>query len=502
VHLLHHAISLLGDDHPDQRAKFLLGRAKGRATLREMEGSHADIAEALGLAQSLDDAGLRAQALTVRGDVEQREGNLDTSAATLEEAVSVWRDVGDRRGEAEALRLWGFTSIHRGHLDAAEQAISDALEISRLLGDRRGEAWALQNLAWVPFTRGDNDLAEQRLLAATNLFEEIGDFGGRSWAQGLLGYIWYFKGRLADAGVVAEGGIEITRESGDRWAHGMMINLLAGVRLWQGRTKEALERATQGLKLFEEIHDDIGFQFASVAVAMGRVLTGRRDEALAMVDGYLMQPGNIFGGLGGVMTATAIHSLLGEGEEAVRIFDSHARDSDDPDVLTARAFALLVAGRADEAYECVSRAWATNPTDAGSRANYASMLSLSAAASGRAAEAIAAGEEVGRVGGTYLDQIRAHLGRAFGFAQLGDDRRARSALDSARRIVEPSEDDLHSALVRLATGVVAGVRGWDDAIPVSDALESVARLGVVAEAWEKLFRGSASAPDQASGLFA
>ncbi len=501
VHLLDHALDLIGSANPSQRAKFLLGRARGRATLRDREGSHADVAEALEIADTTGDTAVCAQALTVRGDVEQRQGDLDASAATLEKAVGLWKDVGDRRGEAEALRLWGFTSIHRGELDAAELAISDALEVSRMLGDRRGEAWALQNLAWVPFTRGDNDLAEQRLLAATNLFEEIGDFGGRSWAQGLLGYVWYFKGRLADAGVVAEGGIDITRESGDRWAHGMMLNLLAAVRLWQGRTKEALERATQGLRLFEAMGDDLGYQFASVSVALASVLTGRRDEALAMVDEYLLQPGNIFGGLGGPMTAAAIQSLLGEGEEAIAILD-RVGETDDPDILTARAFALLLAGRFDDSYEAVSGAWATNPTEAGSRANYASMLSLAAAASGRAAEAVSAGDEVGSVGGTYLDQIRAHLGRAFGYAQQDDDVRARSALDSARRISEPSEDDLHRALVRLASSVIGTARGWEDAAPSTDAVEALAKLGVVAGSWETAFRAAAAGPDHATGLFA
>ncbi len=503
VHLLEHALMLVGQEPTEPRANFLLGRARGRATLRDMPGAHDDIEGALRIAEKIDAPALHAQALTVRGDVQQREGDLDSSAATLEEAVSAWREVGDRRGEAEALRLWGFTSVHRGELDAAETAISDALEISRALGDRRGEAWALQNLAWAAFTRGDNELAEQRLLASSNLFGEIGDFGGRAWAQGLLGYVWYFKGRLADAGIVAEGGVEITRESGDRWAHGMMLNLLASVRFWQGRTREALERATQGLKLFSEMGDDLGLQFASVTVALGRVLTGRRDEALGMADEYLVQPGNIFGGFGGVMTAATVHSLLGEGERALEILDKHTPDTetDDPDMLVMRSLAHLVAGQPAEAYECASRAWATDPTEAGSRANYACVRSLAAAAAGHPAEAVAMGNEVGRVGGSYLDQTRAHLGRAFGHAQLGEDEKARGALGSARTIVDATEDDVHRALVRLAQSVVASARGWPDAPDSREAVESLAKLGVGAGAWQSAFQTAAGATGS-SVLFA
>jgi class 3 adenylate cyclase/tetratricopeptide (TPR) repeat protein len=494
VHLLQHALSLLGEDKPAQRAKFLLGRARGRATLRELEGAHEDIAEALRVAEELGDAGIRAQALTVRGDVQQREGDLEKAAATLEEAVSEWQTVGDRRGEAEALRLWGFTSIHRGEIDAAERAIGDALEISRTLGDRRGEAWALQNLAWAAFQRGDNDLAEQRLLASSNLFEEIGDFGGRSWAHGLLGYVWYFKGRLADAGVVAEGGVEISRESGDRWAYGMMLNLLANVRLWQGRTHEAHDHAKQAMRLFDEIDDEMGLGLATVCVALSRVMTGRGDEALTMADEDLLTPRKIFGGIGGVMTAATVHVLLGRPDKGLDLLERYAGGSDDPDLLVMRALAHFVAGRGEESYDFASQAWSTNPTDSGARANYACVVSLSAAAGGRPQEAVAAGDEVGRVGGTYLDQIRAHLGRAFGYVQLGEAERARTAIASARTIAEGTQDDLHRALVRLASALVD--EGSED---LDTARARLTELGVHAESWENAFRVAATRPVEASG---
>src|SRR5205814_1068673 len=82
--------------------------------------------------------------------------------------------------------------------------------------------------------------------------------------------------------------------------------------------------------------------------------------------------------------------------------------------------------RPDEAFECASRAWALDPTETGSRANTACTYSLAAAAAGRAEDAVRVGEEVGRVGGTYLDQLRAHLGRALGFARRAMDIGARA----------------------------------------------------------------------------
>ncbi len=492
VHILEHALELIGDEHPDLRARFLLGRARGRAGMRQMDAARADSDAVLEIAHTTGDATMRAKALTVRGEIDQKDAAYEASALTLKEAVLLWKEVGDRHGEAEALRLWGFTSMYQGDNAGAEDAIHEALEISRDLGDRKGEAWALQNLAWAAFSRGDNDLAEKRLMSSAEVFEEIGDFGGRAWAHGLLGYIWLFKGRLAEAAVVAEGGIDITRESGDRWAYGMMLNLLASVRMWQGRTKQSHELGRQAHRLFTEIDDNMGLVFSGMGLAWTSVLTGDGSQqglelALQMMP---IAPDVFAGGWAGVLTAAHLHTLVGDVGSARRILDDHPQIADESDLQAMSALTHFVAGAPDAAYELAGLVWKTDPPDAGERANYACVLSLSAAAAGRAREAIAAGEEVGVVGGTYLDQIRAHLGRAFGHAQLGEDEHMRAALDSARRIVEATEDDLHKALVSLAVSSIASELGADlvsDADPINNARNRLEELGVAWRPWEQAF---------------
>lgn len=497
VHLYEHALELVRDD-PEMRARFLLGRARGRGGMRHMEGAHSDIAEVLQIAEGNGSAELRAKGLTIRGEIEQKAGDLDRSAATLEEAVSVWQDTGDRAGEAEALRLWGFTSIHRGALDAAEHAIAQALDISRVLKDRRGEAWALQNLAWAAFSRGDFDRAEERLLASSNLFEEIGDLGGRSWALGLLGYVWYFKGQLDRAASVAAPSVEFAREMGDRWAYGMMINLLASVRLWQGRTNEALERANDAFRLFTEIDDNMGLSFAAVVRVWALVFTGRGEEAIEVADNVATASPAAFGaGVGAIMGAANVRNLIGRPEDALGVLDAAGIDAnvDDEDLLSGRALILLVGGHVEEAYACASRAWAMNPTDIGTRANTACTLSLIAAAAGHPEEAITLGEEVTKVGGSYLDQARAHIGRAFGYAQLGDDAGVHRALEAARKSVENTEDVLNRALVGLAQCAIAMAVRADlapQASAINEARDRLETLGVTWRPWERAFRLAAT----------
>lgn len=488
VHLLEHALVLTGADDPVLRGRFLLSRARGLAAGREMERAHTDITEALRAAEASGDGALRARGLTVRGEVEQREGELTRSAATLDQAVEAWRAVGDRRGEAESLRLRGFTSIHRGELDAAEKAISRALEISRELSDRRGQAWALQNLAWAAFSRGDNDLAEERLKASAELFDEIGDLGGRSWAIGLLGYVWYFKGRLDEAGDVAEASIDFSREMGDRWAHGMMLNLLASVRLWQGRTGEALERATEANRLFEHINDEMGLVNSAMTLAFALTFSGRANDALELARRYLPIARAVFTvRLGAALTASTIRAIAGDGEGALQIFEALRRsDEDDMTGGPAKALALLVLGRFEEAYEqsTIGMGAADDPP---SRANAACIHAIVAAAYGRGEEAVAAGDEAVAIGGSYLDRIRAHVGRALGYAQLGRAPEASEAAGEARRVADASEDVVHKLLVRL---VQATIDGTEDAAEVRSQLE---RAGVSAEPWENAFRQALTA---------
>jgi hypothetical protein len=160
----------------------------------------------------------------------------------------------------------------------------------------------------------------------------------------------------------------------------------------------------------------------------------------------------------------------------------------DSDLLSTRTLALLVAGRPDEAFECASRAWALDPHEIGSRANAACSYSLAAAAVGRAEDAVRVGEEVGRIGGSYLDQLRAHLGRAFGFARQAMDIETRAALGSAHRIAASTEDQLNRSLVKLAEAVIGDARWWEGGPSVAEARGRLAELGAQWEPWESMFR--------------
>ena len=350
-----------------------------------MDGARADTDEVLEIAHATGDTTLRAKALTVRGEIDQRDGAYEASALTLSEAVRLWKEVGDRHGEAEALRLWGFTSMYQGNNDAAENAITEALEISRELKDSRGEAWALQNLAWAAFSRGDIDLAEERLLASAQRFEEIGDFGGRAWAYGLLGYVWYFKGRLDEAATVAEGGLEISREIGDRWAYGMMLNLLVRRPLVAGPHAPGARLRAPGVPALHRdrrqhgprLRDDgarVDVRDDGLGRGSARARDARDADRAAGVRRRL--GGRAHGGAHARRSSATSRRRVGSSttHPEVERGVGHAHD--------ARARRLRRAATPRRRTRASSKAWASADEDPGERANYGCIFALAAAAAG------------------------------------------------------------------------------------------------------------------------
>ena len=100
------------------------------------------------------------------------------------------------------------------------------------------------------------------------------------------------------------------------------------------------------------------------------------------------------------------------------------------DMLAMRALVDFVGGDADAAYAAASQAWAAADEDPGERANYRVRLRAHSRRRRRPDEAIAAGGEVIRIGGSYLDRLRAYLAPC---VRTCTARRARRHANGARR---------------------------------------------------------------------
>ena len=284
LHLVDQALRIVPPGERSRRRTLLLARAGARAALRELLGARADVEVTLADAQADDNSADAARALTILGEIEQKEGRFDDSLATLGRAVEAWQAAGDVRGEAAALRTRGMAHVLGGQPDAAVPDIKQALARFRDVEDKQGEAWALQNLAWAAFSAGHTTKAEQWLDESGRVFTEIGDWGGLGWVLGLLGWVKFQQGHLDEAEALASQILSDIRERGDRWGIAITLTLLACVRLWKGQTVDAIPLATEARELFRALDDPNDELRALGPLARAMVATGRIDEANILVE--------------------------------------------------------------------------------------------------------------------------------------------------------------------------------------------------------------------------
>jgi class 3 adenylate cyclase/tetratricopeptide (TPR) repeat protein len=507
------ALGLLTVDEGERRHELLLGRARTRAWRRDLPGARADLEELLAATRRDGAEILLARALTVLGDVEQREGDAEASLATLEEAMKIARAADDVQVVADAQRRWGMTALFLGRLDDAEQAIADALEAFRRLGDRRSEAWALQNLAWISFSRGDTHLADTRLTESAAMFDEISDWGGRSWALGLLGWVRLAQGRLEEAGDLADEVIDDARRAGDRWALGITLVLQSAVALWLGRTTTAFERSREAREVLDAIGDPFGLSLALATLTRASANLGRVDEARVHWEEahQTSQALTEAQRLGARVLSANVLCQIGDARAALA---ATAEIDDSPfevaaEAFVARGLALVQLGRSDEALTYLDRITDPRPGeyfamgDEGARTYAYSVTALALAGLGDADGAAGARDAVmGRALGTYIDRVYADLALALVLARRGDPGEATAVLEETLSRVDATEDRLTQAIVRLALGWALLASDDDRATEaLSDARSRFAAMGILGDGWETAFALAATGevPQPAAG---
>jgi class 3 adenylate cyclase/tetratricopeptide (TPR) repeat protein len=492
------ALALLPDERRADRRRFLVRRARARASLRHHDAARADVTAVLSEAEAAGDDWAAAAALTVRGHIEQSEGALYDSAANLDEAIARWQRLGDRAGEAGARRLRGITDLFLGRLTSAEANLADALALFRDLGDRRGEAWAMQNMAWISTTAGDADEAGRRIDEAVRLFEETGDTLGLGWAYGLLGWLRLQQGYLQEADALAQRVLSSWDSAEDSWASGMMELLLATTRLWLGHTDEAVRLAGEARAHFAAIADGTG-ELRSVATLSRALLAAgenrkARDllaEATAMAESAVDADARA---MGRVLTA-GIAVQLGE---AGRILDlgellEQPGGTGGLDQQVPRAIALLQLGRAEQARTLLQETYDAAPSPglrqaAGSTLAFAHAVVGDVAAAVDVADAVEHGDQ-----GTYLDHLGALFARGLARAQSGDGEGARADLAAAVALSDRTGDRLAQAFSRLAQSRGLEALGDAEAPDVrAEAEDRLAAMGVVDTGWDALFARAAS----------
>jgi tetratricopeptide (TPR) repeat protein len=500
LRLLDHALRLLPDDAEGHRRLVFLERAKAKTTLRDLSGARADLEQGMALAQEAGDAADVARALTIRGEVEQKEEDLVGSELTLTDAIEMLRELEAPHLLGEALRQRGMTRLFRGDSPAAEADIEEALAAARAAGLRQEEAWALWSLAWNTFAQGRLTEAEERLHQASEVFGEIGDWGAASWAMGLLAWVRYFQGRRVEAEQIALKVLGPAREAGDRWALAMTLVLLSGVRLWEGRPDQAIEPAREALALFKEIDDARGNQQALASLTRSLAAAGRVDEARALLDEQRAQSPEALPDQQGTMMLAACLLQFGEAEEALEAVGDVGMgfnvggEMGRSEGRTMLGLALLQLGNPLQAADELRAAADEAPGD-GPRSNAYATLGLALVSAGDAAGALAAAEVVPTIeSATYADRSMAELVTGLAHLQLGDPSAAVAELERALCTVDATGDRFMQATLRIAVAEgFAAMEHPGAAAMREDGEARLSAMGVAAPGWRNAFRLAAGA---------
>jgi class 3 adenylate cyclase/tetratricopeptide (TPR) repeat protein len=491
--LYRQALELVDASDGARRARFLLGRARAQAALRELDEARALLEAAAALGEEVGDGVTVARARLTLGDVQQKSGELDAAVATFDDAVERFRHLGDRAGMAETLRQRGMAHIFRGDNPAAESSISAAHELFHELADRRGEAWALQNLAWISYIDGRADDAETRLDESAALFEAIDDRGGLAWAQGLMGFVRFHQGRFDDAEHLAGSVLADARERGDKWGEGMMLMLTASVRLWSGRAEAAVGPADEAVALFRSIGDLFGQAQGAGVLGRSLVMSGRVDEGLAVLrqaqeqfasDIGLQEQAEVVGAML-LLTATQLGDVVEGDASLANLADDEGFGLGAVELVVGRALVALQRGDADTADHALQAVVAGE----GASSSFAvAALALTAAAAGRRDDVIelaARVEELPRA--TYLDRTTAGLARELSLAAAGDDD-AIEGFSGLVATVDETEDRCAQAVVRLGEALALDALGHPTAEwALAETERRLDELEISAGGWRTAF---------------
>jgi predicted ATPase/DNA-binding SARP family transcriptional activator len=195
------------------RALAWLG-AFGSLVTRGAEDPARHSRDALELLAGVDEPLARAHAQLLFGGAMLHRSASRDHERLVGEALDTIRQVGDRWGMAAALSTRGFMRHRHGDLAGARRDGEDSRALFLELGDRWGQVRAADLLSLVAEIRGDYDEAVRMSRTALAMGDELGLWGVVAWQSSRLGRIALLVGDHAAAFDWHERSLRLARELG------------------------------------------------------------------------------------------------------------------------------------------------------------------------------------------------------------------------------------------------------------------------------------------------
>ncbi|MHC4342096.1 MAG: serine/threonine-protein kinase, partial [Planctomycetota bacterium] len=273
----------LADSSEDASLRAKVGVSLGAHLIHTSDFAAAQDAleQALALAREAGEQSIEARATGNLGIVFRNQGRYEEARAQCEKQLALAREIGDRAGEAAATGNLGNVSLGQGRYEEALVHHERRIAMARGIGDRAGEATAIGNLGVTRWYQGRYEEARAHHENHLVLSREIGDRAGEARATGNLGNVFVRQGRYEEAHAQCEKHLALAREIGDRRDEAAATGNLGIVFRNQGRYEEARAQYEKQLALVREIGDRAGETRASGNLGVVTARLGRHEEARA-----------------------------------------------------------------------------------------------------------------------------------------------------------------------------------------------------------------------------
>jgi len=292
----------------------------GDATTETSRGAVALVDASLALSERAGDLKGQAEALILRGSLEQTLGEMRLSIETLNAALALARTAGDRHQEATAEQRLGLAYRRLGETDKAKAHLEQALDLMPTGGDRMVQVDTLTGLGVLQDAMGHKREALALFERVLPLYRELGSIAGEGSTYHNLGAIHWSLGERQAALDNFERALPLRLAANNPTGQARTLSNLGLLHNTSGEPQEALQCYREALAIWKRTGDRAGE--ASTLHNLGMVYAdmGNPIQALALLGQALETRHALEDRRGEAITLNSIGTLqagLGATQEAL-----------------------------------------------------------------------------------------------------------------------------------------------------------------------------------------
>jgi class 3 adenylate cyclase/tetratricopeptide (TPR) repeat protein len=240
-------------------------------------------AQALAIADDLDDGLRQAACQTALAEVVRKQGRYDDALELLNAARRGFASFGEETGVARVLHFFGTVWAQRGDYDRALENYNKSLAIRERIGDKASMASLLSNLGVIAEYRGDYERSREFHQRALALRESVGDRWPIGVSMNNLGMIAVLQKRYDEACEWFGKSMRLNREVGDAWMVAICNNNLGNALRGLGDYAAARAHYADSLRAYRDYDDRWALAFLLEDIGVLAVQDGRARAGLELL---------------------------------------------------------------------------------------------------------------------------------------------------------------------------------------------------------------------------